>query len=233
MLALDPGAVFAFTMLAAALHEEKDATGVEAIARAFLAHSPDLYAGHFWLGVARGQLGDPAGAATALLAAADRFRPDDADADDCRLVAEHLAWAGRPMAALHLLTRSLAARPDWATGPERLRAKAAALAVRCGTGDAADAPPADARPQLVHQALEWLAADLTYWQARRETAPAAAHAALGEWLTAPDLAPVRHPLTVMAVAPAEWARWRRRWADARALYAATAPEAAPPPRPVR
>ncbi|MFO0848424.1 MAG: serine/threonine-protein kinase [Gemmataceae bacterium] len=150
-LALDPGAVFAFTMLAAALHEEKDAAGVEAAARAFLAHNPDLSAGHFWLGAARGQLGDTAGAATALLAAADRFRPDDADADDCRMVAEHLAWAGRPMAALHLLTRSLAARPDWATGPERLRVKAAALAVRCGTGDAADAPPADDRPQLVHQ----------------------------------------------------------------------------------
>jgi tetratricopeptide (TPR) repeat protein len=120
---------------------------------------------------------------------------------------------------------------------QRNRSSAAAAAAAAAAGRGVNPPPEADRPGLRTQALAWISADLAAWrQALAAGGPRAApavHAAMRAWLAEPGFGPVRHPLSLAALPPAEAAEWLALWAEVRALRDRTAPlPVAPPPRPV-
>jgi eukaryotic-like serine/threonine-protein kinase len=144
----------------------------------------------------------------------------------------------RPRQALDLLSRVLAAHPDWAADFQiPLRYNAACAAAVCAAGKGADVPPPADRPACRRQALDLLAGDLAAFRKLFADEPgrrASIHAQMRNWLQDSDLEPVRERAALEKIPADEQAAWVGFWAAVGELRDATAPpEGAPPPGEVK
>jgi hypothetical protein len=116
---------------------------------------------------------------------------------------------------------------------KRHRYDAARCAVLAAAGKDKDMPTVEPAEWgwLTGLAMSWLRADLDRMTALAKDPER--HPQLREWLTKwkedPDLAPVRDPASLAAMAPADAEEWRSLWRDADALLASTNRPAPPAP----
>jgi len=142
------------------------------------------------------------------------------DAAELCFVNEHYAAASR------LYAEALGAQPqlteDLRAGQRFNAARAAALA-GCGRGDNAIELTESEKKQLREQAREYLKLDLAAWDNKLHTGTEAdrvqAQRTLSPWLAEPDLAGLRNPAALDALAPGERQEWRALWSDVDALLA--------------
>jgi tetratricopeptide (TPR) repeat protein len=129
----------------------------------------------------------------------------------------------RRAASVRLYAEAFAQQPtlaaDLAAGNRYYAACAAALA---GVGQGDDASNLDdkERARLRNQALEWLRADLTAWEKRRQDDPKARsdiQTKLQAWQDDGDLAGVRKADALARLPEAEREAWRKLWIDVEAL----------------
>jgi hypothetical protein len=190
-----------------------------------LAVKPDNLALTLWLMGLQNRKDGPAQKAAVLRAAAGRFDPSAHPAAACRRLAAVLESNGLHAEALAVLTRALDQKPEWSADPDgslRFPAARCAVVVAAGSAD---------RPQLLRQAREWLAADLTATRKLSATDPGFVHKRMADWLEDARLASVRDRTALEKLPIDERTGWLKLWAAVRDLRDATAPaEEAPPPR---
>jgi eukaryotic-like serine/threonine-protein kinase len=144
------------------------------------------------------------------------------DAAELCFVNEHYAAASR------LYTEALGAQPqlteDLRAG-ERFNAARAAVLAGCGRGDDAGELMESEKKRLREQARKYLKLDLAAWVNKLHTGTAADHVqaqrTLSRWLEEPDLAGLRNPAALDALAPGERQEWRALWSDVEALLGST------------
>jgi serine/threonine-protein kinase len=128
-----------------------------------------------------------------------------------------------PGAAARLFAEAFQAEPALAEDPgEGDRYAAATAAALAGSGQGRDATTVgeNGRPCWRRQALDWLRADLRFWQKKGAGDPddrASAREALGRWQTDPALAGARDAAALERLPEAEREAWRALWADVATL----------------
>jgi hypothetical protein len=133
-------------------------------------------------------------------------------------------WPKRYAEGLRLFTEGLTADPKLGDDPRNSRRyNAACSAALTAAGQGKDAKPLDdkARGQLRRQALDWLRADLTAWQAIATKGPDKVRAEvklkMAEWQKDADLAGLRDPAALANLPDAERGDWEKMWAEVRKL----------------
>jgi tetratricopeptide (TPR) repeat protein len=134
-----------------------------------------------------------------------------------------LVKQNKPVEAEAAFRKALEIEPDDAdAAPSGVRYNAACAAALAGVGKGEDASSLDEkeRARLRAQALDWLRADLTAWDKRRQDDSKGRleiQQTLQHWLADPDLAGLRDADALAKLPEAEREPWRKLWADVDAL----------------